>query len=232
MFFEKVYLKVQRVPMSSIDSSSALDLGKERRYLNVSKAGTTRAFLVLAMSSWTILLLQGKVKKNKNKDVIQKCIHYINRLFLTVLPEVFVEAVHGQKIYISQKNVGCVDIVERHIAYQIDRVELTLLINDMIAHILAVFEDFRGLSVAQELLGLGIRHVEGQTNGALPVFTDRLQHLQSVDKYKVCLVKFWAVIEVKQDYGPFVIHFLNLQGKLSVLLAQYILIFSTSNISS
>lgn len=83
----------------------------------------------------------------------------------------------------------------------------------MIAHILAVFEDFGGLSVAQELLGLGIRHVEGQTNGALPVFTDRLQHLQSVDKYKVSLVKFWAVIEVRQDYGLFVIHFFKPAGQ-------------------
>lgn len=44
--------------MSSMDSSSVLDFGKERRYLKVSKAGTTRAFLVLAMSNWTMDFLQ------------------------------------------------------------------------------------------------------------------------------------------------------------------------------
>lgn len=52
--------------MSSMDSSSALDFGKERRYLRVSKAGTTKAFLVLAMSNWTMDFLQKPIDTHTN----------------------------------------------------------------------------------------------------------------------------------------------------------------------
>lgn len=55
---DTVHLKVKSVPMSSWESSSALDFGYERRYRSVSKAGTTKAFLALAMSSCTTDFLQ------------------------------------------------------------------------------------------------------------------------------------------------------------------------------
>lgn len=59
------YLNVKRVPMSNIDNSSAFDLGKARRYRRVSKAGTIRAFLVLAKSSWMTDFLAEKSNEYK-----------------------------------------------------------------------------------------------------------------------------------------------------------------------
>lgn len=53
-------------------------------------------------------------------------------------------------------------------------------VHHMITDILARHERLGAQSVAEELLGLGVRHVESDADGALPVFTDHLQHLQAV----------------------------------------------------
>lgn len=95
-----------------------------------------------------------------------------------VVPEVIVESVHWQEVHVSQEHIRCVGVLQGHVPHQVDWVELALLVDDVVANVLAVLEDLGGLSIAQELLSLGVRHVERQADGALPVFTDGLQHLQ------------------------------------------------------
>ena len=71
------YLKVKRVPMSNWDRSSALDLGKDRRYRSVSNAGTTRAFLVLAMSNCTTDFLRGGTREGALNTLTQNLLEIL-----------------------------------------------------------------------------------------------------------------------------------------------------------
>ena len=50
----------------------------------------------------------------------------------------------------------------------------------MISHIFPGGECFGAEGISEELLRLSVGHIEGETDGPLPVFTYRLQHLQAV----------------------------------------------------
>jgi len=49
--------------------------------------------------------------------------------------------------------------------------------DDVVSDIFPRHEGFSTLGVPQELLGLGVRHIQGQADRPLPVLADRLQHL-------------------------------------------------------
>jgi len=49
--------------------------------------------------------------------------------------------------------------------------------DDVVSDVLPRHEGFGTLGVPQELLGLGVRHIQGQADRALPVLADCLQHL-------------------------------------------------------
>lgn len=65
-------------------------------------------------------------------------------------------------------------MLHSHIAQEVDRIELTLLIHDVVAHIVAAHEHLGSLGIAEELLGFSIGQIEGQADGPLPVLTDGL----------------------------------------------------------
>lgn len=58
-------------------------------------------------------------------------------------------------------------MLHSHIAQEVDRIELTLLIHDVVAHIVAAHEHLGSL-------GFSIGQVEGQADGPLSVLTDGL----------------------------------------------------------
>lgn len=99
-----------------------------------------------------------------------------------LLPEILVEAVHWQEVDVGQKHVGRVDLPHGHVPQQVDRVELPLFVDDVITYVAAAHQHLGALSVAQKLLGLGVRQVQGQTDGAFPVLTDGLQHLEPAEQ--------------------------------------------------
>jgi len=49
--------------------------------------------------------------------------------------------------------------------------------DDVVSDVLPHHERFSTLGVPQELLGLGVGHIQGQANRPLPVLADCLQHL-------------------------------------------------------
>lgn len=65
-----------------------------------------------------------------------------------------------------------------HVSQQVDWVELPLFVDDVVADVPTAHQHLGALSVAQELLGLSVGQVEGQADGAFPVLTDGLQHLE------------------------------------------------------
>lgn len=99
-------------------------------------------------------------------------------MLFVLLPEVLIQAVHGQEVDVWQEHVRCVDLPHGHITQQVDWVELSLFVDDVVADVPAAHQHLGALSVAQELLGLGVGQVQGQADGPLPVLTDGLQHLE------------------------------------------------------
>lgn len=71
------HLNVKRVPMSSMDSNSAFDLGNESRYRSVSNAGTIIAFLVLARSSWMTDFLIRKGRQRMGPVMPRKDLSHV-----------------------------------------------------------------------------------------------------------------------------------------------------------
>lgn len=94
------------------------------------------------------------------------------------LPQVLVESIHGQEVDVRQKHVWCADVLHGHVPEQVHRVELPLLVHDVVANIVAAHQDFWALSVAQELLGFCIGKVECQADGTFPVLADGFKHLE------------------------------------------------------
>lgn len=109
------------------------------------------------------------------------------------LPEVIVEAIHRQEVNVRQKDIWRLRVGQGHVAQEVDGVELPLLVDDVVGDVAAGTEHLRGLGVAQELLGLRVRHVQRQADGARPVFADGLQHLQPAKQRALHEQKTWPV---------------------------------------